>query len=86
MQKTPAKTGKESFFFGVIKMSALSTVRQFSEKQPAFTENSLRAFIFNEHRNGLAKSGAVKRVGRKVLIDDAKFMDWIEAQNQRGAA
>lgn len=41
--------------------------------------------IFNEHQNGLAKAGAIVRVGRKVLIDEAKFFAWIEAQNE-GAA
>jgi len=66
-------------------MPTLSTVNQFTEKQPAFTIGGLRSLIFNENSNGLAKSGAVVRIGRKVLIDDTKFFAWIESQNQGGA-
>lgn len=57
-----------------------STVRQFSEKHPAFTKGGLRALIFNENSNGLAKAGAVVRVGRKVLIDEARFFGWVASQ------
>jgi len=49
-------------------MPTLSTVNQFSTKHPAFTNGGLRALIFNEESNGLAKSGAIVRIGRKVLI------------------
>lgn len=63
-------------------MPTLSTVNQFTQKQPAFTLGGLRSLIFNEHQNGLAKSGAIVRIGRKVLIDEAKFWAWVEAQNQ----
>jgi len=61
-------------------MPKLSTVKQFTENHPAFTTGGLRAWIFNEHTNGLAKSGAIVRIGRKVLIDEAKFFAWVEAQ------
>ena len=67
-------------------MPNLSTVKQFPTKHPAFTTGGLRSLIFNEHTNGLAKSGAIVRIGRKVLIDEAKFFAWIEAQNQGVAA
>jgi hypothetical protein len=62
-----------------------STVNQFSDKQQAFTKGGLRALIFNENQNGLAESGSIVRIGRKVLIDESKFFAWIEAQNQRGS-
>ena len=66
-------------------MPTLSTVNQFTEKQPAFTIGGLRSLIFNENSNGLAKSGAIVRIGRKVLIDETKFFVWVESQNQGGA-
>ena len=66
-------------------MPTLSTVNQFTEKNPAFTHGGLRSLIFNEATNGLAKSGAIVRIGRKVLIDESKFFAWIEAQNKAGA-
>jgi hypothetical protein len=58
------------------------TVRQFSEKHSAFTHGGLRALIFNENSNGLAKSGAIVRIGRKVLINPEKFQVWIESQSK----
>lgn len=57
------------------------TVNQLSEKHPAFTLGGLRSLIFNESINGLASSGAIVRIGRKVLIDEAKFFHWVENQN-----
>jgi hypothetical protein len=61
-----------------------STVSQFVKKYPAFTSGGMRALIFNENANGLAKSGAVVRIGRKILISESKFFAWIESQNQGG--
>jgi len=58
------------------------TVNQLIEKHPAFTTGGVRALIFAEHTNGLAKSGAIVRLGRKVLIDEAKFFAWIQSPDQ----
>ena len=58
------------------------TVQQFIKKHQAFTIGGLRSLIFNEHTNGLAESGAIVRIGRKVLIDEAKFFAWVESQNK----
>ena len=60
---------------------AYLSVQQFTAKHKAFTVGGLRSLIFNEHQNGLATSGAVVRIGRKVLIDEAKFFAWVELQN-----
>ena len=57
------------------------TVKQFIVKHPAFTQGGLRSLIFNEYQNGLAKSGAIVRLGRKVLIDEALFFNWVQSQN-----
>jgi hypothetical protein len=65
-------------------MRQLSNVSQFVAKNPAFTNGGVRSLIFNEHFNGLAESGAIIRIGRKVLIDETKFFAWVEAQNQGG--
>jgi hypothetical protein len=58
------------------------TVTQFIEKHIAFKNGGIRALIFNENNNGLASSGALIRIGRKILIDEAKFFSWIELQNK----
>ena len=55
----------------------LFTVNQFSQKHPEFPMGGLRYQIFNEKDNGLADSGAIIRVGRKVLIDEVKFFNWV---------
>ena len=60
----------------------LNTVSQHIAKYPAFTVGGLRSLIFNEKSNGLAKSGAVVRIGRKVLIDENLFFAWVQAQNK----
>lgn len=59
------------------------TVEQFCKKHQAFKVGGMRFQIFNEDKNGLAKSGAVVRMGRKVLIDENKFFHWIETHHQR---
>jgi len=58
------------------------TVKQTAERHPAFSEASLRYIIFNSHQNGFDKT--IKRIGRKILINEALFLEWIE--NQEGGA
>lgn len=57
------------------------TVKQFCLRHPAFAEGGIRFLIFNEKINGLADSGVVVRMGRKVLINEMKFFHWLEQQN-----
>ena len=71
----------------------LFTVEQFSVRQPAFTEPALRNLVFKaEPRqssigiipgNGLIECGAIIRLGRKVLIDEAQFLEWVRTQAGR---
>ena len=58
-------------------MAVFITVKQFASQHPALTESGIRWCLFNAEYNGLAKSGAVLRVGRKVLIDPTQFMAWM---------
>ena len=60
------------------------TVQQFTAKHPAFPLGTLRHQIFYENTNGLKKSGAILRNGRRVLIREDKYFAWLEAQNQGG--
>jgi hypothetical protein len=72
------------------------TVGQFCERNPAFTPPSLRNLIFKaESRestkglipgNGLIECGAVIRIGRKVLLHEARFFSWVDHQQERGAS
>ena len=75
----------------------LFTVEEFV-RLPEFsylTRSSLRHLIFNSrdresagghviYGNGLAASGAIVRIGRRVLIDSQKFREW--TMNQREIA
>ena len=56
------------------------TVKQFSERNPAFSEGSLRWLLFNARENKLET--AVVRVGRRVLIDEDRFFAWLEGQQR----
>ena len=58
------------------------TVKQFSEKHIAFTQSSLRFLIFNEKQNGLHNQKVIVRIGRRVLINEKKFFNWLEQQNE----
>jgi len=58
------------------------TVSQFCEKHRAFKPGGVRAQIFNAETNGLKASGAIVRDGRKVLINEAKWFQRLEAQNR----
>ena len=63
--------------------AAFLTVNQFAAKQSTFSKGSLRALIFNEASNGLAKSGAIIRIGRKVLINEPLFWQWVSSLGGR---
>ena len=74
---------------------SLFTVEQFATAQPAFTQSALRNIIFMaEPRqstqgviqgNGLLERGAIVRVGRKVLIDGGKFLEWVRVRGAQDA-
>ncbi len=77
-------------------MSTLLTVKDFSQRHPVFTEGSLRWHIFNANTrqtsrgvipgNGLIEAGAIKRIGRKVVLDEEKFLEWVDACQEQTAA
>lgn len=70
----------------------LLTVRQFSDKHPAFTQGAIRNLIFLAENRKISKgiitgnglNIALVRIGRKLLIDEDKFFQWIDKQ-QGGA-
>ncbi len=64
---------------------AYLTVNQLVAKYPAFNNGGLRSLIFNEHQNGLAKSGAIVRLGRKVMLEENLFFAWVKSQNSKVA-
>jgi len=61
-----------------MKLDRLLTVKQLAAMSPAFTEAALRWRIFGAKENGLER--ALVKVGRRVLIDQAEFENWLEAR------
>jgi hypothetical protein len=62
------------------------TVNQLSEKFPAFSRSALRNLIYRSEPTHSSKGiipsngleSAIVRIGRKVLIDEQEFFNWIE--------
>ncbi len=46
-------------------------------------QGGLRHLIFNADKNGFDK--VIKRAGRRVLIDEQAFFQWMDEQNEGGA-
>ena len=64
------------------------TIRQFTEKQPAFSAGGVRSLIFYRGDDA-EKVGAIARLGRRILIDEPRFLAWVReggARQIRGAA
>ena len=57
----------------------LLTVRQFCERHSWATAGGIRHLIFNESSNGFSK--CIRRVGRKVLLNEAEVFSWIDENN-----
>jgi hypothetical protein len=62
---------------------ALLTVSQFCTKHTFITQGGLRFQIFNVGNNGLASFGAIVRMGRKVLIDESCYFEWVESLREK---
>lgn len=61
----------------------LRTVQGMVDAQPdAFTVGGLRHILFHRGRE-LEAAGAVVRFGRKLLIDETAFIDWLKAGSAR---
>ena len=66
----------------------LRTIKQFARQHPAFSESGLRNLVFmaeKRHTNkgttlGNGLGAALVRIGRRVLIDEQKFFEWVESQ------
>jgi hypothetical protein len=68
----------------------LLTVRQFSERNPAWTQPAIRNLIFNAQPRGSGRgriggngfAPAIVRVGGKVLIDEDCWFAIIDEQQE----
>ncbi|NBV06697.1 MAG: hypothetical protein EBS06_05625 [Proteobacteria bacterium] len=60
----------------------LLTVNQFIEAHPFMTSGGLRALIFQSRFNDLDKKKVIKRIGRKILLDEAAFFEWLNERSE----
>lgn len=81
-EKTPSVASKSYY-----------TVAQFAERNPAFTGPAMRNLIFKADPqdlpsgetapgNGLLEAGAILRLGRKVLVNEDRFFEWLESSRK----
>jgi hypothetical protein len=61
------------------KQTRLIPVTKWNEHHQWPPLGGLRHLIFHEKTNGFEK--VIRRCGRRVLIDEAAFFQWMEAQN-----
>jgi hypothetical protein len=61
--------------------TAFHTVRGWTETHPWPSEAGLRHLIFHSRSNGFAR--AFRRVGRRVLIDEAEFYKAVRGQESQ---
>jgi hypothetical protein len=57
----------------------LIPLKDWPKAYPWPTERALRHLVFNAATNGFDR--VVRRVGRRVLIDESAFFRWVEEQN-----
>jgi len=50
------------------------------ENSKLFTESQINWLIKTRHKNGLAETGAILKISRKIYIHKAKFFDWFTSQ------
>lgn len=62
----------------------LIPVPDWNNHHPWPPVGGLRHLIFNEKTNGFDK--VVRRIGRRVLLDEAAFFEWAEKQGGEGKA
>jgi len=64
----------------------LIPLAQWSQFHPWPTAPALRFYCYNAKLNGFEKHAVAKRVGRRILIDEAAFFRWVDAQQKNGGA
>ena len=63
---------------------SILTIRQFSDRHPAFSVSSIRALRFYQDTNGL--SDAFLSPGSRVFIDGDLFFQCLDRLNEKGVA
>ncbi len=59
----------------------LYSVAEMVQRHGFLSEGQLRKLIFNSNTNGFDE--VILRLGRKVLINEDKFFEWLDNKNQQ---
>lgn len=73
------KSGQGTVSAGPTAPTRLIPVPKWKEAHAWPPDGGLRHLIFNAKSNGFDR--VIKRAGGRVLIDEAAFFNWVEAQN-----
>lgn len=60
-----------------IRRPRFGTVEQIAADEPSLTAGAIRRDLFNRNNNGLVKTGAVIRRGRRLLLDRELYLNWV---------
>ncbi len=60
-------------------LAHLLTKKQFIAKYPFISSSNLDFWIYQRKKNGLAETKALIKTRRRILIDDKKFLDWLNS-------
>ncbi|MBX7149422.1 hypothetical protein K1X76_10110 [bacterium] len=60
----------------------LIPITKWADFHPWPPVGGMRHLVFNAKRNGF--DYCLVKVGRRVLIDEGKFFDWVDAQKKGG--
>ncbi len=58
----------------------LLTVKQFCQRHAWATPGGIRHLIFYGSSNGFDK--CIRRLGRRVLLDEAQVFEWLDRKNE----
>jgi len=50
------------------------------ENPELFTEGQINWLIKTRHKNGLAETGAILKISRKIYLNKSKFFEWFMQQ------
>jgi hypothetical protein len=59
------------------KIPTILTIKQFVEKHKFISYAGLQNQLFHRQTNGLNVSGAIIKLGKRVLINEEKFFEWL---------
>jgi hypothetical protein len=58
-------------------LNNLVTVEQLIKKYPQLTIGGVRWWLFHRKTNNLQNSKSIIKIGRKIFIDEPRFIDWL---------